>query len=62
LGTLIVACATLAAAWRIGDMARFSLAAPRKQSRHDPGSDIKSSTQPLSPEIPRTPAGEKSTE
>jgi hypothetical protein len=62
LGGLIVSCATLATAWRIGDMARFSLDAPREQFRHDPESDIKSSTQPLSPQIPRTPAGEITTE
>jgi MFS family permease len=62
LGGLIVSCATLATAWRIADMARFNLDAPREQSWHDPESDIKSSTQPLSPQIPRTPAGEKSTE
>jgi MFS family permease len=56
LGGLIVSCATLATTWRVRDLPRFSLDAPREKFRRDEASDTGWPAKPLSAQIrrPRT--------
>ena len=62
LGGLIVSCATLATTWRVRDLSRFRLDAPKEQFWHDASSDPGLPTQPLNPETRSARPVEKTAE